>query len=133
MSNGYMLISDVYKDAYGFRPSIEWLERFDAASEEDRDDTFKRLCLDIEASIKVNEAHHASALKEFEDYLNGMMNDYGITLSDALLWDMDAFDVNLDDSPDEDHEIEAYLFAHHIAFDDMPKFKKAIKKGLRAE
>jgi len=128
MSDNFALISDLHKDVHGFRPSTEWLMTFNSHSTQIKNDIWGELCSELSNNIKLEEQQHAAALDAFEARLQGMMDDYAISMADALRWDMDGAGLRFDELHDQD--IEHYLWNQGLSFDDMPKFSEIIKKEL---
>ena len=128
----FELISDLHKDARGFRPTTSWFAFFDALSYEDKVKTYDGLVAEMEASIKREKEEAATALAEFEDRLNKMVADYGITFSRALRWDMDANNVDIAGALEQhgliDQEVGFYLYKQGISHREEQRYIEIVKK-----
>lgn len=132
MSDGFELISDLYKEASGFRPSADYMRSFDAQTAEEKEAEWNLLLSMMETREACDRESEARALDTYNTRIASMMNDYGISQATAIRWDMDAFDVDLGPAIEfqggADQEIEHYLWRQGLAFSAMPQFVAAIKQ-----
>jgi hypothetical protein len=132
MSNGFELISDLYKEAFGSRPSGDYLRSFDEQSDSDKESEWNSLLSMMEFRESSERESEARALETYTARIAGMMNDYGISQATAIRWDMDAFDIQLTVEADDygtcDQDIEHYLWRQGLAFSAMPQFVAIIKQ-----
>lgn len=129
--SAFELISDLYKDTYGTRPSASFLEAFSAKSLEEQTEAWEGLCGELDERETRDRANESIALATYNARIDGMMADYGINQATAIRWDMDSFEVDLSTAMSEhcnvDQEIEHYLWNQGIAFNAMPQFVTVIK------
>jgi hypothetical protein len=85
------IISDVHKDAYGFRPrGVNYAEM----SDDELEAEFNYLCDAAEAAVREEEAAEARALEEFEAEVSLMLSHGAGSRPNALAWMLDARDLN---------------------------------------
>lgn len=126
MSNAFELISDLHKDARGFRPSVAFFDAFNAQSVKDQQTEWDALCVELVERETERKAAEADALSTFETRIQGMATDYNISEATALRWDMEGAGVDIAETlkyhGSAVQEIEHYLWNNGIAFTDMPRF-----------
>ena len=120
MTNMFELISDLHKDACGFRLSASFMEAFETQGEAEQHRRWDSLCQELEDREHQEAVMHLDAQRNFERRIEGMVADYNITRSVALQWDMDAFGVDIASAlryyGDATQEIEHYLYCNGLAF-----------------
>jgi hypothetical protein len=127
----FNLISDLHKDARGYRPSASFITAFTADSQADQQEVWDSLCLEL----STREAHDArqeiNSQRVFETRIAGMVADYNIDRATAFRWDMAAFDIDVFDGDLEavvtagfpvEQEIEFYLYQQGIACKMYPMY-----------
>lgn len=133
MARGYELLSDLHKDAYGFRPSASYMEQFEELSEAEKEREWERLCQRVSESIDEEREYHAARLVDFTAHLKSLMAQFSIDMHTALRWDMEANDADvegaLDAHGDASQEIEHYLYCQGIDFKDMLPFTRLINEA----
>jgi hypothetical protein len=132
--SAFELISDLYKDTYGVRPSASFLAAFDEQPAAEQANAWCRLYDEFEERETQGRKDEALALATYNARIDGMMSDYGIDQPTAIRWDMDSFEVDLSTAMSEhgnvDQEIEHYLWNQGVAFYDMPPLVTVIKSTL---
>jgi len=122
----FELISDLHKDARGFRPSVDWMKAFTESSFEDQEAIWDSLNKELEEREARERDEEAHALAVFERRLEDMVADYNIDLPTALRWDMESFEVDINEAlayhGSASQEIEFYLWKQGIAFSEFPRF-----------
>lgn len=68
------LISDVHKDAYGFRPSQSFMEKWDGMNRVHKQLLWDELCDTIDEGIKAEEEQEAKALVDLRKGVRSTMN-----------------------------------------------------------
>ena len=86
----YPLISDMYKDAFGTRPSSDWLRRFHASPEAEQDSEWAYLCQEVEDSIDRERESHAAAHAAFEVQLTALCELGAADRAEAIRWTLEA-------------------------------------------
>lgn len=107
------LISDLHKDALGFRPSSRFFEEWETYSPAEKQDEWDYLCDRLEESIAREKEEEAQAVVEFESWLLKTMQHAG-TAEDALRWMTQEERDNgwMEHSQDADHWVwkQGFLF-----------------------
>lgn len=96
------LLSDLYKDAYGFRPGAEYFAWWDSCTDIQKQAHWDCLIDDLESSVERDQAAQTRAIEVFEDRITNLMHD-GTTRAAVAKWLMDAQEVH------GDHEYFEYL------------------------
>jgi hypothetical protein len=87
------LISDLHKDARGFRPDNRIYE---AMSDDDLGSAWDRLCVELEETMARESNEKKAAFDEWNLRIETMMQDHEIDRGTALRWDMDGMDTQGD-------------------------------------
>ena len=69
------LISDLHKDAYGFRPDASFWSAFAAFNPEQKQALWDSLITDLNMVIEDEEKYQQAAIVEFEDRIDNLMTD----------------------------------------------------------
>ena len=119
------VISDLHKDARGFRPRIDFSSWTTKAIE----NFWDGLVIELEATMKRESAFHTSSLESFSTYLQDSMNEHSIDMPTALRWDFDAYLADRGLTASEafmSQEIESYLWDCGLSFNDMVGYNKIL-------
>lgn len=104
-------ISDMHKDAYGFRPSSGEYDRIKAMTPKELADYYKRLEAAVERSIDEERAREAQAILNFEARIERQMREVGAPdRATFVRWDMDALDVVIDDGTTRWYDEDFYKY-----------------------
>lgn len=87
------VVSDLHKDAYGFRPSATWWAQWRAMDGDDRQAEWDRLCGELEAEQAREQAARSRSQARWEDHISQLMSTNGIDRATAIRWDMQAEDA----------------------------------------
>lgn len=87
------LISDLHKDAYGFRPSAAFWHDWNNKTPEQKQMEWEYLCSELEREEERQRKLQEKALDEWSSRMHEYSRRYGITLADAVRWDMEAHDA----------------------------------------
>jgi len=117
------IISDLHKDARGYRPREAFMEMWNESTPETKQDVWDMLCEEMEISMKEQEAAEATALVKFRKILRSVMDVASCNWKVALRYLVDAenLDVNL--------ELDYFLWNHGIGFNDRNKIAKLYKEA----
>lgn len=122
----FEFISDLYKDARGFRPSTSFMRAFDAQTTEEKQAQWDSLCDDLAQREAEEQSYQRAAQRDFETRIGGMVADYGITRGTAMRWDLDSFDTDIAGAlayhGSAIQEIEHYLYKQGLAFSLFPMY-----------
>ena len=83
------LISDLHKDAYGFRPSGRFWSSFAAFNPEQKQALGDSMLADLDRSIEDYRKLQEEAVVKFEDRVDNLMHD-GTTRERVIKWLMEA-------------------------------------------
>lgn len=90
------LLSDLYKDAYGFRPSMLFMNSWAAMADEQKQATWDELVVRVEEECERERRMQDLAHERWSAHLAQLMTDNGISYATALRWDMAAMDCGDD-------------------------------------
>jgi citrate lyase beta subunit len=98
-------VSDLYKDAYGFRPGADFWSDWKNASNKTKQKVWDDLLIDLEHSIERDRADAARAAEEFLGRIEQMIEYGAADYETALRWIVDA------EGPfDDDQDIEHFVW-----------------------
>lgn len=89
LANEFELISDLYKDARGFRPSTEWIRNFDSKPYAEKVRIWESLQAEVVDSINEDRAREERKLAEFKALLVRTIEAGAGDFATALRWVMD--------------------------------------------
>lgn len=89
------LISDMYKDAYGYRPTAEYFQWWDSCSDTQKQAHWDSLIADINSSIEGEKADQQEAIVKFEDRVTNLLHT-GTNRQRVIEWLMNAEEVHGD-------------------------------------
>jgi hypothetical protein len=82
-------ISDLHKDAYGFRPSESFWSAFAAFNPDQKQALWDSMIADLKRSMEEDRVMQEEAVVKFEDRVDNLMHD-GTTRKRVIEWLMDA-------------------------------------------
>jgi hypothetical protein len=106
-------LSDMHKDAYGFRPSPEQWARWNTMNNAQLDAEEADLAKAIGAAIAEEEENEAFATVAFEAHIAKLIADFNIDRATAIRWDIEA--VGLTDDV-QVCGMSAYAFEHGLPY-----------------
>ena len=117
------IISDLHKDAYGFRPSSYWWQEWKACDEDGRQQIWDDLCEAVDAEIVAQKARDDEALKDFQAGVEQTIKLGAPDRDTAILWIVDSLDLS-----DNDLWYGAEYVCHrfHLSYDNYGMFKDAV-------
>lgn len=80
------LMSDLYKDVYGFRPRIAYSTWSTADLQAEWDFLIEKL----DRSIELEKQAYQNARERYDAYIYQLMIDHGISKADAIRWDLNG-------------------------------------------
>ena len=89
------LLSDLHKDAYGFRPSADYFKWWDSCNDIQKQAHWDSLIADINSSMERDEQNQKDAIAKFEDRVANLMHS-GTNRERVIDWLMQADDVRGD-------------------------------------
>jgi hypothetical protein len=90
------IVSDLHKDAYGFRPSGSWWMMWNEASDLRRQEIWDDLIDALRAEQEYEAERHARAIERFEGLVSKTIEHGAADRETALRWIMDASECNDD-------------------------------------
>jgi hypothetical protein len=96
------IVSDLHKDAYGFRPGADFWSDWKNASSNTKQKVWDSLLVDLERSIERDRADAARAAEEFLGRIEQMIEYGAADYETALRWIVDA-EGPFEDNQDIEH------------------------------
>lgn len=88
------IVSDLYKDAYGFRPSSDWSRSWTASSNDEKQSMWDNILRAVESSIDEDARNEAWALENFEERIKATINLGAGNEKTAIRWILDGMDLS---------------------------------------
>ena len=90
------ILSDLHKDAYGFRPrSEEFWAAWDAADNDGKQRIWDNLLDDLDRALETEREYQQEAIADLEDRIRFMISTVvGCTREDAIRYLHDVYDTN---------------------------------------
>lgn len=63
-------VSDLHKDARGFRPSVAWMHAWETSTDEEKQGIWDYLCVEMKESMDRERRMEREAIKDFESDIN---------------------------------------------------------------
>ena len=116
------LISDLHKDARGYRPSQGFFDMWNESSDDTKQEVWDMLVKEMEENQKAESCIEAKNLVKFRKLLRSIMDTASCNWKTALryLVESEGLDVNF--------ELDYYLWDQGIGFDDRNKISKLFKE-----
>lgn len=118
------IISDLHKDARGFRPCEYFWEEWTQVGDEGRQRIWDNLLVELEESMAQQKADEAAALVEFRKIVAAQMTLCNVDWKTALEFLADAEDCDVDCEQGFDY----FLWGYGIGYEDRLKIRKLYKE-----
>ena len=82
----YDIFSDLHKDVHGFRPSAIFMKNVKRFSDQERDDLWEALCIQLEENTKAEKAQEEADVAKFEARIQDVIELGAGNRFNALLW-----------------------------------------------
>ena len=82
----YDTFSDLHKDVHGFRPSEIFMKNVKRFSDQERDDLWEALCIQLEENTKAEKAQEEADVAKFEARIQDVIELGAGNRTNALLW-----------------------------------------------
>ena len=105
-------VSDLHKDAYGFRPSAYFMAEWDACTRDDKQSIWDGLLVDLEQSIDREKQEAAYCVAAFEKMVATSIALGARDRQTALRW------ISAEDIDKGDMDVEHWVWQHGILFTD---------------
>jgi len=118
------IISDLHKDAYGFRPSQRFFDDWAEYTPAEKQECWDMLCEEMDRSMKEQAAAEAAALVEFRKQVAATMKFCDCNWKKAVEFLADAEDCDIDC----DQYFDYFLWKQGIGYSDRAKIRKLYKE-----
>lgn len=109
-------ISDLHKDARGFRPRIDFNNR--QWTKESIDKFCDSLQLELVINMEEEQQQEYASLLAYKAHIAKLMAEHNLTVEDAIRWDIQAEEEEILCEQDAEH----YLWKKGLSFEDMKEF-----------
>lgn len=89
-------VSDLHKDAFGFRPSQNWWGFWNSCTDAEKQQEWDKLCDALERSIEREKEDEKYAIEKFEGMIAKSIAAGAKDKETAMRWAMEASDANGD-------------------------------------
>ena len=120
------IISDLHKDARGFRPSEYFWEEWTQSPDNVKQIIWDNLIDELDESMKQQKKDEARALVEFRKIVAAQMKFCDVKWTKAVEYLCDAEDNDIDCEQDFDY----FLWKQGIGFEDRAKIRKLYKEAV---
>jgi len=84
------IVSDLHKDAYGYRPSSGWWAEWKSFTPDEKQKGWDRMCEVLEENEEIERRRAARSYDLWDRHISRIAAEQGISLADAIRWDMQA-------------------------------------------
>jgi len=120
------IISDLHKDAYGFRPSQRFFEDWAEYTPAEKQECWDMLCEEMERSMKEQAESEAAALVEFRKIVAAQMALCNVTWTKAVDYLADAEDCDIE----YDQDFDYFLWNQGIGYEDRDRIRKLYREAV---
>lgn len=117
------IISDLHKEAYGFRPREGWWNMWAAFNADQKQATWDSLIADLDDAIEQQEQQEAQALVEFRQSLRKVMDLMNCTWNRAVEVLAEA------EGDDLSYDFDYFMWKQGVGFEDRLKIKKLYEEA----
>jgi len=115
-------LSDLFKDAHGFRPRGHYKEWW---TQEDLDIEIEYLCDLTKANMALEAVNQAESLRVFEEMIEYTISIGAPDRKTAIRWLMDAEDVDMEFKQDVEH----FFWKQGLSFEKIDEYTKEFFEG----
>lgn len=119
------LVSDLHKDAYGFRPSAYWWEIWNESTDDQKQGTWDDLLRTIDESIALERAVEAAAVETFEKEIADAIKMGAADRSAAIRWLVSAFEYG--DYYSAYDKAETFREYYHLPWTMVPEIAECLQ------
>ena len=120
------IVSDLHKDARGFRPSEYFWEEWTQSPDNVKQIIWDKLVVEMEESMAQQKADEARALVEFRKIVAAQMELCSCSWTKAVEYLADAEDTDIDC----DQNFDYFLWGQGIGYEDRAKIRKLYKEAV---
>ena len=117
------IVSDLHKDAYGFRPSQYWWQEWKASDEDGKQAIWDYLCEAVDAEIVAQKVRDDEALKDFEARVEQTIQLGAPDRDTAIRWIVEGLGLTENDLW---YGAEYVCHRLHLSLDNYGLFKDAV-------
>ena len=121
------IISDLHKDARGFRPCEYFWEEWTQSPDDIKQKIWDNLVVEMEQSMAQQKADEAAALVEFRKIVAAQMQTCNCSWTTALEYLADAEDIDVDCDQDFDY----FLWGQGIGYEDRANIRRLYREAIR--
>lgn len=114
------ILSDLHKDARGFRPSVDYTTWFAGLPKENQAREWDSLSKELKDNEEREAAEQKDSLGKWEDHMLGLMRVHNIEKKDAVKWDMESEEIVIRCGQDVDH----YCFINNLPQDSWSEVRQ---------
>lgn len=107
------LVSDLHKDAYGFRPSVHYMVEWDKASPSGKQAIWDGLLVDLEREVNREKQETARSVEIFESMIANSILLGAADRDTAIRW------LTQEEAFGEAQDVEHWVWGHGILFTDV--------------
>ena len=111
------VVSDLYKDAYGFRPRGAFWDMWNQMSNDEKQAEWDSLLNALELEMQREADAKIAAEQRWNENIRTVVEETGASEEAALRWLWDAEDISEPNSQD----IESFVWQHDLLFTDTGK------------
>lgn len=115
------IVSDLHKEAYGFRPREGWWNMWAAFNADQKQSTWDSLIADLDDAIEQQEQQEAKAFVEFRKLLKSTMAMCNVDWKNALRILMEAQDI---DPSASDQDFDYFLWQHDLGYEKRQEIRE---------
>ena len=87
-------VSDLHKDARGFRPRDYFWDMWDRADDDLKQSIWDNLCKELDAEIAREKAEQDAAVAEFEQTIAFLLESGAVDRADAIRWYLEGLELS---------------------------------------
>jgi len=114
-----LTVSDLHKDAYGFRPSAGWWAQWKSQDADAKQSDWDYMCKLLEENEEIERKRALATYEMWDNHIIGLMLTHSISRADALRWDMDAQGV--------DGDVGYYCYKWGLSYSTEDEINEALK------
>ena len=121
------IISDLHKDAYGFRPSQRFFDDWAEYTPVEKQECWDMLCDEMERSMKQQAESEAAALVEFRKAVAATMK-----FCDVKEWNL-ALDYLADEADmciENEQDFDFFLWKQGLGYEDRAKIRRLYMEAV---
>lgn len=118
------IVSDLHKDARGFRPSAGWWAQWKSMDDAGKQAEWDALCEEMDGELERERAARAAALVRWTSHIDQLMADNLIDRATAIRWDMQAAEA--------DGDAGFYCYHWGLSYDLEAEINRVLEEGVPA-